>query len=226
MDSTEIYRLIVEAGDGGGEISLRRKNKVAKVSAILDAANALFAERGYESTTMDDIAGGASVARGTLYKYFATKETVLVALFVRGQKEIAACRARFLRECGIDRPIETMVAYERVLNRTGSKLFSVDLWRLIYTARMSDRTGLPGAVLSEIADSIVSDRVELLTRMKSAGSLAPAAEIASLARILHAIGRLHWEEYISEPEAGLAAANRRNAADVRILLKPYVSEDR
>ena len=110
--------------------------------------------------------------------------------------------------------------------KIGSKLFSVDLWRLIYSARMSDRTGLPGAVLSEIADSIVSDRVEILARMKAAGSLSPDIDSASLARILHAIGRLHWEEYISEPEAGLAAANRRNAADLRTLLSPYVSGHR
>ena len=102
----------------------------------------------------------------------------------------------------------------------------MDLWRLIYSARMSDRTGLPGAVLSETVDSIVSDRMELLTRMKAAGSLVSDVAIASLARILHAIGRLHWEEYISEPDAGLAAANRRNAVDLRTLLSPYVSGHR
>ena len=62
MDADEINRLILQADDADHEGSLRRRNKLAKVSSVLDAANALFAERGYESATMDDIADKASVS--------------------------------------------------------------------------------------------------------------------------------------------------------------------
>lgn len=44
---------------------------------LLDAALAVFAERGYRNTRIDDIAEAAGVTKGTVYHYFATKEEVL-----------------------------------------------------------------------------------------------------------------------------------------------------
>jgi AcrR family transcriptional regulator len=41
---------------------------------ILERAVSEFAERGYEATTMDQIAEAAEVSKGTLYNYFASKE--------------------------------------------------------------------------------------------------------------------------------------------------------
>jgi AcrR family transcriptional regulator len=45
--------------------------------SILGAAVALFAERGYANTRMDDIAARAGVGKGTLYVYFPSKQALL-----------------------------------------------------------------------------------------------------------------------------------------------------
>lgn len=45
-------------------------------SAIMQAARACFAEKGYNATRMNDIAVRAGVAVGTIYRYFKTKEAV------------------------------------------------------------------------------------------------------------------------------------------------------
>jgi AcrR family transcriptional regulator len=47
---------------------------------IVDAASALFLERGYARTTMKDIADGAGVARDTVHAVFGSKARVLTAL--------------------------------------------------------------------------------------------------------------------------------------------------
>jgi AcrR family transcriptional regulator len=44
---------------------------------LQDAAMALFAERGYAATTVDDIAAGAGVSQRTFFRYFRDKEEVL-----------------------------------------------------------------------------------------------------------------------------------------------------
>jgi AcrR family transcriptional regulator len=52
-------------------------------AAIVDAALELFAERGYEATTMRQIADRAGVSVGNSYYYFASKEALVQALYER-----------------------------------------------------------------------------------------------------------------------------------------------
>lgn len=54
----------------------RKAEPEARKAAILDAALHVFAERGYEAARLDDVAGRAGVAKGTLYLYFKDKETL------------------------------------------------------------------------------------------------------------------------------------------------------
>src|ERR687896_939878 len=49
---------------------------------ILEAALALFAEKGYEATTMRDVAREARASLGLAYRYFASKEEFALALYM------------------------------------------------------------------------------------------------------------------------------------------------
>ena len=50
---------------------------------IVDAALRLFRERGFDETTMRDVAAEAGVATGAAYYYFRSKEELVMALYVR-----------------------------------------------------------------------------------------------------------------------------------------------
>ena len=50
---------------------------------ILDAANALFAERGYGEVSVEDIASSAGVTRGLVHHYFGGRKQVYIALLHR-----------------------------------------------------------------------------------------------------------------------------------------------
>lgn len=54
---------------------------------ILDAALKLFRERGFDETTMRDIAASAGVATGAAYYYFRSKEELVMAFYVRTADE-------------------------------------------------------------------------------------------------------------------------------------------
>jgi AcrR family transcriptional regulator len=45
---------------------------------LLDAALSVFAEHGYRTTTLDQVAEAAGVTKGTIYHYFSTKEELLL----------------------------------------------------------------------------------------------------------------------------------------------------
>src|SRR3954468_22517190 len=50
---------------------------------ILDAANALFAERAYDEVSIEDIASSAGVTRGLVHHYFGGRNDVYVGLLER-----------------------------------------------------------------------------------------------------------------------------------------------
>jgi AcrR family transcriptional regulator len=54
---------------------------------IVSAALKLFAEKGYSSTSIDQVAAKAKVSKGAAYHYFESKEALLKAVIVQGLTE-------------------------------------------------------------------------------------------------------------------------------------------
>ncbi len=67
-----------------------RGRGVQRVSALLDAASAVFAEAGYEAATTTEIARRAKASIGSLYQFFPTKEHLAAALHTRHLDSLAA----------------------------------------------------------------------------------------------------------------------------------------
>ena len=57
---------------------------------LLDTALRLFTTGGYEATTMRDIASAADCSLGLAYRYFASKEEFVLALYGRMEQEFTA----------------------------------------------------------------------------------------------------------------------------------------
>jgi len=57
---------------------------------ILVAATKVFAQKGFEATRMEDIANAAEIGKGTLYRYFPSKDTVYEATVLLALSKVAA----------------------------------------------------------------------------------------------------------------------------------------
>lgn len=55
---------------------------------ILDVAQQLFYQKGYEQTAIQEILSAVGIAKGTFYHYFDSKETLLAALVERMSEQI------------------------------------------------------------------------------------------------------------------------------------------
>lgn len=56
---------------------------------IVEAAGRLFGERGYESTRLDEIAAAAGVTKPVVYRHFASKRELYLALLDRHRDDLA-----------------------------------------------------------------------------------------------------------------------------------------
>jgi AcrR family transcriptional regulator len=66
------------------ETGLRERSKARRRAAIIRAAYELFAERGYDATTVADIAEAAEVSPRTVAMYFPAKQDIALSRFSDG----------------------------------------------------------------------------------------------------------------------------------------------
>lgn len=86
-----------DQGERGERLSLRERKKLLTRQALIDAAEAMFAERGFDKVTVAEIADAANVAAKTVFVYFPTKED----LVFHGEDEVLHTLVHRIR----DRPV-------------------------------------------------------------------------------------------------------------------------
>ena len=66
----------------------QRRNGRLRVAAILEAGEAVIAEKGYEAATMAEIAARSDTKIGSLYRFFPNKELLAEAMMARYRENI------------------------------------------------------------------------------------------------------------------------------------------
>jgi len=112
----------------------RQRRKEARPAELLEAALALFVEKGFANTRSEEVARLAGVSKGTLYLYFPSKEELLKAVIQRYLAD--EIQAGVAEAAQIDGP--TPVLMERLL---------VDWWLRVYHGGAS---GVFKLVLTEV----------------------------------------------------------------------------
>jgi AcrR family transcriptional regulator len=69
---------------------------------LIETAGKLFVEKGYEGTTMNEIAAAAGFAKGTLYHYFTNKADLLQALKESFEQEVMSRVRSGVESCPAD----------------------------------------------------------------------------------------------------------------------------
>jgi AcrR family transcriptional regulator len=142
--------------------------------AILDAALALFAQKGYFGTSLRDIARAVGVRESALYNYFSGKDALFSALII-AEREHKAEQLSGLLESPI---ADARSVLERLATLTIDR-FCAPRQRQLFRVLMSDgmRLAKEGRLnhLLERMTSGAAPLRDLMRRLVAAGFLRPAA---------------------------------------------------
>ncbi len=145
-------------------------------TAILDAAELLFAKRGFDRTTLQDIGVAASVSRGTPGYFFGSKEELFHAVLDRSFAELrdALARAAFLAaepEGGAEHGLtEGLGAYLDFLAKRPS-LIRLMVWDALQGGTLLDRSREHASSIREARDMLQQDLDEWRLRDVDASQL-------------------------------------------------------
>lgn len=152
---------------------------------ILEAALRLFGSRGFEETSVAEIARAAGVSKGLVYHYFDTKGDVLEAALERGSDRLE----RTLREARRGRAAAPPAAV--VMEVLGLVAEDLRWWRLLFRLRMQPG---PGEEFGRAWGSALEDALE--RGLRRTGSPEPGRE----ARILAAAVEGAAQRYVLDPD--------------------------
>jgi AcrR family transcriptional regulator len=172
------------AGGQAVAVSDRRARRRQEVrDRVYGAAVELFIERGFDATTMDDIADRADVARATVFNYFQRKSAFLDEWSaLRRQKALAGVRRRHLT----DHPLpEIMARYMIELARlsTRTRVETVALMgAAIHTTNVFGNPNLAQEMARFIASAQAAGEVRAEVEAEMAGTLVATGYFAILSQ--------------------------------------------
>ena len=159
-----------------------KKELRPKREAILDAARTLFAQKGYDETTIPEIAQAAGVAVGTVYLYFRNKYEVLTSVSV----DLEATLAQVFRD-----PAFLRLPFEQVPRAMVEALFRVGRQEKAYMTLLQINVASSEQISQQkkVNAQQLTQTIETFLRNAIAeGRLAPC-DTEMYAQLLHLLGQ-------------------------------------
>jgi AcrR family transcriptional regulator len=135
---------------------------------LLEVATALFAEKGYASTSVGEIVAQARVSRPVLYYYFGSKEGLFQAILGEAMRVQEAVLSQALREDGPALARLTLL-FEQVYREVVERPY---LYRLLHNLAAAPPQGIPNFDLEPFHRRMVDSVRDVLEEAQRQGSLA------------------------------------------------------
>jgi len=145
-------------------------------SLLLDAAEEVFAEKGFASATLDDIARTAGYTKGAIYKHFAAKEDLFLALSDRYWRRYFENFADVLSttsEVGARERDEIAQRWRELSNDGGAEHAALGHEFTLYLLRNPEARERAAAKRSEVVEALAKFIVEGLDRLGGALLIPP-----------------------------------------------------
>jgi AcrR family transcriptional regulator len=175
-----------------GQASVDRNRGQARTrlarAAVIEAARALFLERGYGATTIEAISALSDVPPATVYRLFTSKRGILKALLdvsIVGDDEAVALADRPPVRSLVDDPDpkDQLAGFVGITAQVNSRTASI--YRILVSAAASDPDA--AALLDELTRQRQQGQGLIARSLARAGALRPKMREREAADIIHAL---------------------------------------
>lgn len=191
-------RRLQPKGGAPRSTGLRARKAEQMRAGILNAAIGLFQKVGYTAATIADICDEAEVSLGTFYKYFDSKQAVLIAFLKEerehGEPAVAARVAATIRD-----PIDYVLGVVFADLQIDESKPTQALWREVLSALIL--TSIEPASALEIEESRAVYRTHVLSalkRLRESNAMDKAAPLEELADVLYAIATTQFQDHVCQ----------------------------
>ncbi|MGB0061986.1 TetR/AcrR family transcriptional regulator, partial [Candidatus Binatus sp.] len=151
---------------------------------ILAAARRLFDRKGYDATSMENVAARAGLAVGTLYNYFPSKEELLFAISRADTEPLLRIGEAILADPPDD-PAEAIGALTEVMVQ-GITAGERRLWRELFVASIAAPDTL-GARLFALDLRLIAQLTTMIERLKGRGAIDAGVDASRAAGLFYGI---------------------------------------
>lgn len=202
---------------------LRERKKQQTRDAIVAAAGTLFGRQGFGATTMEEIAAGAGVSAGTLYNYFGTKNTLLLAHIESRVADMTETGSALLTA-----PPPDVVKAVQALTRLYLDRF-ISLERELLREVIAASFGSTSEILPELIrlDELLLHQLEaLLSHFANAGDLQAGVDVSEAAIALYSLFATQLIMYVGVEAMTPTALRRAVARQIEIVFTGLRAQER
>ncbi len=202
---------------GASVSGLRELQKEKRRQAIADAAIALFQSQGFEATTVEQIAREAGVSAPTVFKYFNSKQEILLEMI----READSHALLDLREQigRFEDPVDALCHLESLLIGYSLEVLPAPLWRELLPLILSnEREGLPQAY-REMNAALQGQIAQVLVDLRDQGKLRADLDVELTAFLLNDYSHLQLLRLVSSAEPDREAHARQVRLTTRLVFE-------
>ena len=202
---------------------LRAKHRRLRAEQVLDAAERLFGQKGYEATRVETIAESASVSPATVYNYFATKPNLLMQLALRHVHVALPERRTFIRNLPDD-PLAGILAFERLLAEQAMRHLSRECWRVIMSAQYIEPEGRASRTGARLNNLIKRHYIVLIRSYQLRGRLQADVDAVLLSELIVGITTLNFSRFVSQSGGTVEDLLNQGVPLIRFILSGILIE--
>ncbi|EGB96673.2 TetR/AcrR family transcriptional regulator [Pseudomonas juntendi] len=161
---------------------LRERQMELRRQAISEAAIELFRDQGYAQTSIDQIAKLAGVSSPTVFKYYPSKQEILLGLLQEADQRAVLDLREVMHQ--FEDPVDLLCHLESLLISYSLKVLPAPIWAELLPLVLSGGVGLPDSY-HQMNHKLQGEIANVLRALQEAGKLRADLDVELAAFLLN-----------------------------------------